>query len=58
MRDDNTQGNQHTETEGHSCEEAEHILYPYERRVHLESMAMLDGECLPELEASNCIAFT
>ena len=29
MRDDNTQGNQHTETEGHGCEEAEHILYPY-----------------------------
>jgi hypothetical protein len=43
MRDDNTQGDQHTETEGHGREEAEHILYPYQQRVHLVSAVMFDA---------------
>jgi hypothetical protein len=45
MRDDNTQRDQHAQREGHSCEEAEYILYPYQRRVHLESTVVFDAVC-------------
>jgi hypothetical protein len=56
MRDDNTQRDQHTETEGHGREEAEHILYPYQRRMHLGSTDVRCG--VLEFQASSHVAFT
>lgn len=38
VRDDDAQRDQHAQSKGHGGEEAEYILYPHERRVHLESV--------------------
>lgn len=53
---DNAQRDGQTQSEGDGCEEAKDILYPHERRMHLECAVILIS--LVELKASNCIAFT